>query len=178
MIDNSQLILYKEFFSFVELLNVSKNEKSQLFYAFLYLAHENSIWSTTRHGQTFRFNEYENKSIELILIYVEKFVARLYRLTFDPQLRIQEAMKRIWKKMFASSKQILIVEKYFSLIFNELFTEMLSSRWRVRESVQSAFYEIFRMFKSKINRSTRICSFICRIISTFYFLFVMIQKNL
>lgn len=149
-IDNSQLILYKEFFSFVELLNVSKNEKSQLFYAFLYLAHENSIWSTTRHGQTFRFNEYENKSIELILIYVEKFVARLYRLTFDPQPRVQEAMKRIWTKVFASSKQILVVDKYFSLIFNELFTEMLSSRWRIRESVQSAFYEIFRMLNRKL----------------------------
>ena len=35
------------FFSFVELLNVSKNEKSKLFYAFLYLAHENSISGLT-----------------------------------------------------------------------------------------------------------------------------------
>ena len=55
-LDNTQLILYKELCSLVELVSVDKNEKSQLFYSFLYLAHENAIWSTTRYGQVFRLN--------------------------------------------------------------------------------------------------------------------------
>ena len=88
--------------------------KSQLFYAFLYLAHENSIWSTTRYGQLFHLNNYEKKSIDFILIYIEQLIARLYRLLYDPQTRIQECIKRIWKKLFPSIKQIIIVEKYFS----------------------------------------------------------------
>ena len=149
-LDNTQLILYKELCSLVELVSVDKNDKSQLFYSFLYLAHENSIWSTTRYGQVFRLNDYEKKSIEFILVYLDQIIARLYRLLFDPQARIQECIKRIWSKLFSSTKQITTVDKHFSLIFNELYQNLLSSRWRVRESVQLAFLDIFRMLNRKL----------------------------
>ncbi|CAF0847110.1 unnamed protein product [Adineta ricciae] len=149
-IDNAQIALYKELCSLMDLLNIGKNEKSQLFYSFLYLAHENSIWSTTRYGQLFHLDNYEKKSIEFILIYIEQLISRLYRLLYDPQVRIQQCIERIWKKLFASTKQILIVEKYFSLIFHELYTDMLSSRWRIRESIQLAFLDIFRMLNRKL----------------------------
>ncbi|UJR33845.1 hypothetical protein I4U23_021268 [Adineta vaga] len=149
-IDNNQLVLYKELCSLVELLNASKNIKSQLFYSFLYLAHENSIWSTTRYGQLFSLDNYEQKSIDYILIYIEQFISRLYRLLYDPQIRIQQCIERIWKKLFGLTKQIHIVDKYFSLIFNELYTDMLSTRWRIRESIQLAFLDIFRMSNRKL----------------------------
>lgn len=149
-IDNNQLILYKELCSLVDLLNIEKNLKSQLFYSFLYLAHENSIWSTTRYGQIFHLNNYEKNSIDFILIYIEQLISRLYRLLYDPQVRVQESIKRIWNKLFASTKQIIIVEKYFSIIFNDLYNDILSSRWRIRESIQLALLEIFRMLNRKL----------------------------
>jgi hypothetical protein len=149
-IDNSQLILYKELCSLVDLISIDKNSKSQLFYSFLYLAHENSIWSTTRYGQLFHLNDYEKKSIDFISIYIEQFIARLYRLSYDPQMRIQECIKRIWNKLFSSTKQITIVDKYFSVIFKELYNDLLSSRWRIRESVQTALLDIFRMLNRRL----------------------------
>lgn len=149
-IDNTQIIFYKELCSLVDLINQEKNIKSQLFYSFLYLAHENSIWSTTRYGQLFYLDNYEKKSIDFILIYIDEFISRLYRLLYDPQIRIQECIKRIWNKLFSSSKQIIIVEKYFHRIFSDLFNEILSTRWRIRESVQSALLDIFRMLNRKL----------------------------
>jgi hypothetical protein len=149
-LDNTQIILYKELCSLVDLLSIEKNLKSQLFYSVLYLAHENSIWSTTRYGQLFHINDYETKSIDFILIYIDKLISRLYRLLYDPQIRIQECIKRIWNKLFSSTKQIIIVEKYFSTIFHELYNDMLSSRWRIRESIQSALLDIFRMLNRKL----------------------------
>lgn len=149
-LDNTQMIFYKELCSLVDLINIEKNVKSQLFYSFLYLAHENSIWSTTRYGQLFHLDNYEKKSIDFILIYIEQFISRLYRLLYDPQIRIQECIKRIWDKLFSSIKQIVIVEKYFQKIFFDLYNEILSSRWRIRESVQSALLDIFRMLNRKL----------------------------
>jgi len=149
-IDNTQKILYKELCSLVDLLIIDKTKKSQLFYSFLYLAHENSIWSTTRYGQLFSIDNYEKKSIDFILIYIEQLIPRLYRLLYDPQIRIQECIQRIWNKLFSTIKQIIIVEKYFSIIFNELYNEILSSRWRVRESIQLALLDIFRMLNRKL----------------------------
>ena len=149
-VDNTQLTLYKELCSLVELVNVDKNHKSQLFYSFLYLAHENSIWSSTRYGQVFRLNDYEKKSIDFILLSIEPFIARLYRLLYDPQARVQESIRRIWNKLFSSTKQMTIVDKYFSLIFNELYQDLLSSRWRIRESIQLALLDIFRMLNRKL----------------------------
>lgn len=149
-IDNTQIILYKELCSIVELLSIDKNLKSQLFYSFLYLAHENSIWSTTRYGQLFQLNDYERKSIDFILIYIDKIISRFYRLLYDPQMRIQECIKRIWNKLFSSTKQMVIVEKYFPVIFQDLYNDILSSRWRVRESIQSALLDIFRMLNRKL----------------------------
>ena len=149
-LDNTQIIFYKELCALVDLLSIEKNQKSQLFYAFLYLAHENSIWSTTRYGQLFHINNYEKKSIDFILIYIEQLIARLYRLSYDPQTRIQECIKRIWTKLYPSVKQITIVEKYFSVIFNELYNDISSARWRIRESVQIALLDIFRMLNRKL----------------------------
>ncbi len=148
--DNTQIIFYKELCSLVDLISIDKNLKSQLFYSFLYLAHENSIWSTTRYGQLFHIDNYEKKSIDFILIYTEQFIFRLYRLLYDPQIRIQECIKRIWQKLFSSIKQINIIEKYFSIIFKDLYNEILSSRWRIRESVQLALLDIFRMLNRKL----------------------------
>jgi hypothetical protein len=149
-IDNTQIILYKELCSLIDLISIEKNLKSQLFYSFLYLAHENSIWSTTRYGQLFHINDYEKKSIDFILIYIEQLISRLYRLLYDPQIRIQECIKRIWNKLFTSTKQIVIIEKYFSIIFLDLYNDILSSRWRVRESIQLALLDIFRMLNRKL----------------------------
>ncbi|CAF5031633.1 unnamed protein product, partial [Rotaria sp. Silwood1] len=134
----------------LDLLTIEKNFKSQLFYSFLYLAHENSIWSTTRYGQIFYKNNYEKKSIDFIFIYIEQLISRLYRLLYDPQIRIQECIKRIWNKLFSTTKQIVIVEKYFSIIFNDLYNDILSSRWRIRESIQLALLDIFRMLNRKL----------------------------
>ncbi|CAM4762842.1 unnamed protein product [Rotaria magnacalcarata] len=149
-IDNTQLILYKELCSLVDLLSIEKNLKSQLFYSLLYLAHENSIWSTTRYGQIFHLNNYEKQSIEFISIYIQQLISRLYRLLFDPQIRVQESINRIWNKLFSSIKQITIVEKYFSIIFKDLYNDILSSRWRIRESIQLALLDIFRMLNRKL----------------------------
>ncbi|CAF4748753.1 unnamed protein product, partial [Rotaria sp. Silwood1] len=149
-IDNTQIIFYKELCSLIDLLTIEKNFKSQLFYSFLYLAHENSIWSTTRYGQIFYKNNYEKKSIDFIFIYIEQLISRLYRLLYDPQIRIQECIKRIWNKLFSTTKQIVIVEKYFSIIFNDLYNDILSSRWRIRESIQLALLDIFRMLNRKL----------------------------
>lgn len=149
-VDNSQLLLYKELCSMIELVNVEKNIKSTLFYSFLFLAHDNSIWSSTRYGEIFRFDQYENKSIALISEHLQPLIARLYRLLYDPQTRVQDSIKRIWKKLFPSTKQMIIVEKYFNAIFKELFDEILSSRWRVRESIQLGLLEIFRLSNRKL----------------------------
>jgi len=149
-IDNTQMILYKEFCSLVDLLLVDRIIKSRVFYSFLYLAHENSIWSTTRYGQILHLHDYEQKSTESILIYLDKLISRLFRLLYDPQMRIQECFKRIWKKLFSQTKQMTIVDKYFHEIFTEFYQDMLSPRWRIRESIQLALFDIFRTANRKL----------------------------
>ena len=150
ILDNTQIIFYKELYLLVDLLKIEKNLKAKLFYSFLYLAYENSIWSTISYGQLFYIDNYEQISINLILSYIEQMIGRLYRLLYDPQIRIQECVKRIWNKLFHSIKQMTIVEKYFSIIFNELYNDILSSRWRIRESIQLALLDIFRMLNRKL----------------------------
>lgn len=148
--NNTQILLYKELCALVDLLSIEKHLKSQLFYSFLYLAHDNSIWSTTRYGQLLHKNNYEQKSIDFILTYTDQLISRLYRLLFDPQIRIQECIKRIWNKLFSSTKQIVIIEKHFSAIFSDLYNDILSTRWRIRESIQLALLDIFRMLNRKL----------------------------
>jgi hypothetical protein len=158
--DNTQLILYKELCSLVDLVHIERNQRSQLFYAFLYLVHENAIWSTTRYGQVFCSHDYEKKSIECIHVYIEQFIGRLYRLLYDPHVRVQDAMKRTWNKLFSSNKFINIVDKYFPVIFNEFYRDLHASRWRVRESIQLAFLDIFRMLNRKlIDNHEYVCIF-------------------
>ena len=38
----------------------------------------------------------------------------------------------------------------FLIIFKELYNDLLSSRWRIRESVQLALLDIFRMLNRKL----------------------------
>ena len=116
--------------------------------SFLSPAHENPIWSTTRSGQVFRLYGYKRKSIDSILIYIEQFILRLNSALCDPLTRVQESIKCIRSQLLASTRQIVIVEKYFSSLFNEVDNDVLLSRWRIWERIPMARVDIFRMLKN------------------------------
>ncbi|CAF0730187.1 unnamed protein product [Didymodactylos carnosus] len=147
------LVVYKELCSIIQ---QQITNKAELFYSFLYLAHDNSIWQTSRYAHLFHFNEYETQAKDHILCHIDLIISKLYRLTFDPNPRVQTSIQRIWNKLFLSDdqqqkhKQQQIIDKYFAFIFKEIYEQLLSSRWRIRESCCSALLNLCRTHNRKL----------------------------
>ncbi|KAM3717041.1 Proteasome adapter and scaffold protein [Dirofilaria immitis] len=64
--------------------------------------------------------------------YLAQLVPKLYRYRYDPDLKVQSAMRSIWQAVTVSKKSV--TEEYADAIFNELILTLTDSQWRMRES--------------------------------------------
>ncbi|MCP9264700.1 hypothetical protein DINM_022843 [Dirofilaria immitis] len=71
--------------------------------------------------------------------YLAQLVPKLYRYRYDPDLKVQSAMRSIWQAVTVSKKSVVrflikATEEYADAIFNELILTLTDSQWRMRES--------------------------------------------
>ncbi|KAL3985719.1 Proteasome stabiliser family protein [Acanthocheilonema viteae] len=129
------LTTYKELCSLATDLN-----QPDLIYKFMQLANYNILWNSKKisflfkftFGAAFGFSIIMQKAKSAIEPYLAQLVPKLYRYRYDPDLKVQSAMRSIWQAITASKKSV--VEEYANAIFNELKLTLTDPQWRTRES--------------------------------------------
>ncbi|XP_067931568.1 proteasome adapter and scaffold protein ECM29-like [Watersipora subatra] len=112
-----------------------------LIYKFLHLASHQSMWNS-RKGAAFGFSTIAAQAGEQLAPYMSQIVPRLYRYTFDPNIKIQTAMRGIWNAVVAESKPT--IDKYLKEILEDLLGNLTNNQWRVRESCCLAVNDLIR----------------------------------
>ncbi|VDO32504.1 unnamed protein product, partial [Onchocerca flexuosa] len=83
-------------------------------------------------GAAFGFNIIMQQAESVMEPYLAQLVPKLYRYRYDPDLKVQGAMRSIWQAVTVSKKSV--TEEYADAIFNELLLTLTDPQWRTRES--------------------------------------------
>ncbi|VDK69522.1 unnamed protein product [Onchocerca ochengi] len=78
------------------------------------------------------YNTIMQQAESLMEPYLAQLVPKLYRYRYDPDLKVQGAMRSIWQAVTVSKKSV--TEEYANAIFDELLSTLTDPQWRIRES--------------------------------------------
>lgn len=71
---------------------------------------------------------------------MKTLVPRLYRFQFDPNAKVADAMKSIWRSLIKNPKQA--VDDHFEIILKDLLKGLGESQWRAREAASNAMADL------------------------------------
>lgn len=128
-----------EYSTYRELVDVARSMNRQdLVYNFLDLASHHSIWSS-KLGAAFSLSSIVqvNKKLSSQL---GSILPKLYRYQFDPNAKIQAAMKQMWLSLVANPREA--INQHFDAIITDLVDNMPSRQYRVRQSSCLALVEL------------------------------------
>lgn len=114
-------------------------------YRFMNLASHNAIWNS-RRGASLGFGSIMGSSLfsqqaEMELKpFMPTLIPRLYRYQFDPNAKVAEAMKNIWKSLIKEPKKS--VDQYFDVIVKDLLKSIGDRMWRTREASCNALADL------------------------------------
>ncbi|CAG9538848.1 unnamed protein product [Cercopithifilaria johnstoni] len=118
--------------TYKELCNLATDlNQPDLVYKFMQLANHNVLWNSKK-GAAFGFSIIMQQAESVMEPYLAQLVPKLYRYRYDPDLKVQGAMRSIWQAITVSKKSV--VEEYANAIFNELKLTLTDPQWRTRES--------------------------------------------
>ncbi|KAI9279213.1 armadillo-type protein [Umbelopsis sp. AD052] len=132
--DGSSISTYKELCSLASDLN-----QPDLVYKFMNLANHNVMWAS-RRGAAFGFQSLMAHAEKELEPYLSKLIPRLYRYQFDPNPKVNETMKQIWKTLVKDPKKS--VDQYYDQIMDDLIDGLGNRLWRVREGSCRAVTDI------------------------------------
>jgi len=132
--DGSQLSTYKDLLGLASDMN-----QPDLVYKFMNLASHNAIWNS-RRGASLGFSVIMSQARNDLLPHLPTLIPKLYRFQFDPNVKVNTAMKQVWKSLVANPKEA--VDKYFDVIIVELINGLGDRMWRTRESSCSALADL------------------------------------
>ncbi|ORX45553.1 ARM repeat-containing protein, partial [Anaeromyces robustus] len=124
--DGSQLSTYKDLLGLASDMN-----QPDLIYKFMNLASHNAIWNS-RRGASLGFSVIMSQARNDLLPHLPTLIPKLYRFQFDPNVKVNTAMKQVWKSLVTNPKEA--VDKYFDVIIVELINGLGDRMWRTRES--------------------------------------------
>eukprot|EP01114_Cavostelium_apophysatum_P005403 TRINITY_DN1633_c0_g5_i1.p1 TRINITY_DN1633_c0_g5~~TRINITY_DN1633_c0_g5_i1.p1 ORF type:complete len:992 (-),score=360.72 TRINITY_DN1633_c0_g5_i1:43-3018(-) len=137
--DESNLTTYKELVSLA-----SDVGQPDLVYKFLSLSSHHALWNS-RKGAAFAATSIVSNSDEQLLSnYLPTLVPKLYRYSFDPNLRIAASMKNILKALAPKGDVKKLENLYFHQIMKELLEGLNSNLWRSREGASFAVADILQ----------------------------------
>ncbi|CAO3688639.1 unnamed protein product [Umbelopsis ramanniana] len=134
--DGSSISTYKELCSLASDLN-----QPDLVYKFMNLANHNVMWAS-RRGAAFGFQSLMAHAEKELEPYLSKLIPRLYRYQFDPNPKVNETMKQIWKTLVKDPKKS--VDQYYEQIMDDLIDGLGNRLWRVREGSCRAVTDILQ----------------------------------
>ncbi|GAA5798664.1 hypothetical protein HPULCUR_004069 [Helicostylum pulchrum] len=103
----------------------SELNQPDLIYKFMNLANHNAMW-TSRRGAAFGFQNLMALAEKEMEPYLPRLIPKLYRYQFDPNPRVNQTMKSIWK----------------SLITDDLLIGLGNRQWRIREASCAAITDL------------------------------------
>ena len=132
--DGGSVTTYKELCALASDLN-----KPDLVYKFMSLASHNLLWNS-RQGAAYGFTEIIAKANEEMKPHLPNLIPKLYRYSFDPQVKVAESMKNIWNSLVKDTRKT--IDEYFSLIMEDLLKNIIHRQWRTRESACNALADL------------------------------------
>ncbi|KAI7902114.1 proteasome stabiliser-domain-containing protein [Cokeromyces recurvatus] len=124
--DGNSITTYKELCSLASELN-----QPDLIYKFMNLANHNAMW-TSRRGAAFGFQNLMVIAEKEMEPYLPRLIPKLYRYQFDPNARVNQTMKTIWRSLVKDSQKT--VDLYFKEIMEDVLTGLGNRQWRIREA--------------------------------------------
>jgi len=98
------------------------------------------IYRNSRRGASLGFSVIMSQARNDLLPHLPTLIPKLYRFQFDPNVKVNTAMKQVWKSLVANPKEA--VDKYFDVIIVELINGLGDRMWRTRESSCSALADL------------------------------------
>ncbi|GAN03092.1 proteasome-associated protein ECM29 homolog [Mucor ambiguus] len=132
--DGNSITTYKELCSLASELN-----QPDLIYKFMNLANHNAMW-TSRRGAAFGFQNLMALAEKEMEPYLPRLIPKLYRYQFDPNPRVNQTMKSIWKSLVKDNQKT--VDTYFNEIMEDLLTGLGNRQWRIREASCAAITDL------------------------------------
>eukprot|EP00899_Mesostigma_viride_P010697 jgi/Mesvir1/19629/Mv09917-RA.4 len=119
------------------------NEMGQpdMLYKFMDLANHAASLASKR-GAAFGFADIAKQAGRQLDAHLPQLLPKLFRLQFDPNPRIAEAMGHIWKALVPDTRKA--VDQYFGKILEELTGQMGSRLWRSREGACAALGDLLQ----------------------------------
>lgn len=132
--DGNSITTYKELCSLASELN-----QPDLIYKFMNLANHNAMW-TSRRGAAFGFQNLMTLAEKEMEPYLPRLIPKLYRYQFDPNPRVNQTMKSIWRSLVKDNQKT--VDTYFNEIMEDLLTGLGNRQWRIREASCAAITDL------------------------------------
>lgn len=132
--DGNSITTYKELCSLASELN-----QPDLIYKFMNLANHNAMW-TSRRGAAFGFQNLMTLAEKEMEPYLSRLVPKLYRYQFDPNPRVNQTMKSIWRSLVKDNQKT--VDTYFNEIMDDLLQGLGNRQWRIREASCAAITDL------------------------------------
>ncbi|KAJ3390388.1 hypothetical protein HDU84_007518 [Entophlyctis sp. JEL0112] len=124
--DGANLTTYQSILSLASDLN-----QPDLVYKFMSLASHNAIWNS-RRGASMGFGSIASLAERELAPYISQLVPKLYRFQFDPNQKVAESMKSIWKSLVKDPRKA--IDENFEVIMKDLLKSLGDRLWRIRES--------------------------------------------
>ncbi|OBZ85602.1 Proteasome-associated protein ECM29 [Choanephora cucurbitarum] len=132
--DGNSITTYKELCSLASELN-----QPDLIYKFMNLANHNAMW-TSRRGAAFGFQNLMVIAEKEMSPYLPRLIPKLYRYQFDPNPRVNQTMKSIWRSLVKDNQKA--VDAYFDQIMDDILIGLGNRQWRVREASCAAVADL------------------------------------
>ncbi|KAJ3045279.1 hypothetical protein HDV00_011151 [Rhizophlyctis rosea] len=132
--DGGSISTYKSVLSLASDMN-----QPDLVYRFMSLASHSAIWNS-RRGASMGFGHIAAQAEAELRPHLAKLIPRLYRYQFDPNQRVAETMKNIWKTLVKEPKKA--VDEYFDVIITDVIKGMGDRQWRMREASCAALADL------------------------------------
>uniref|UniRef100_A0A915PHK3 ARM repeat superfamily protein n=1 Tax=Setaria digitata TaxID=48799 RepID=A0A915PHK3_9BILA len=93
--------------TYQELCNLATDlNQPDLIYKFMQLANHNTLWNSKKISAAFGFTIIMEQAKTALEPYLAQLVPKLYRYRYDPDLKVQSAMRTIWQTVTASKKNV------------------------------------------------------------------------
>ncbi|KAH9265590.1 hypothetical protein BASA84_001594 [Batrachochytrium salamandrivorans] len=124
--DGSNITTYQSILSLAADMN-----QPDLVYKFMSLASHHSVWNS-RRGASMGFESISAQAERELQKHLPSLVPRLYRYQFDPNQKVSESMKNIWRTLIKEPKKTM--DTYFVSIMKDLLQSISDRMWRTREA--------------------------------------------
>lgn len=117
----------------------SEMNQPDLIYKFMQLSSHNALWNSKK-GAAFATGELARRAKEQIAPHLPQLVPKLYRSSFDPNLKIAHSMDSILQTLVPDLKST--IQTYIHVILRDLLHNAVDPQWRTREASCAALADV------------------------------------